>query len=246
MCIRDSLHIPHGIIFNSGRSTLSTDRKAIQFATSTFNSGKATPTVNMPDEAPCHISPMLAEQFGLETGDRVKVTGRATAESVELPVIVTDRVKGETIYASFHKTQAQIDGTQYINNATTPEERCPYCSQTSLKSSLVQLEKVEARKQPASGRRSGLIDTTHIDPKMDLPIWQGQDTPLYVAEIIEETHDVYTFRLQGDPLCRFVYWPGQFGSLVLNIDGKKVVRSYTISSTPTLSLIHISEPTRPY
>ena len=229
----EDLHIPHGIIFNSGRSTLSTDRKAIQFATSTFNSGKATPTVNMPDEAPCHISPMLAEKFGLETGDRVKVTGRVTAESVELPVIVTDRVKGETIYASFHKTQAQIDGTQYINNATTPEERCPYCSQTSLKSSLVQLEKVEARKQPASGRRSGLIDTTHIDPKMDLPIWQGQDTPLYVAEIIEETHDVYTFRLQGDPLCRFVYWPGQFGSLVLNIDGKKVVRSYTISSTPT-------------
>jgi len=56
---------------------------------------------------------------------------------------------------------------------------------------------------------------------------------LYVNEIIEETHDVYTFRLQGDPLCRFAFLPGQFCSLVLNIDGKKVVRSYTISSTPT-------------
>ena len=33
--------------------------------------------------------------------------------------------------------------------------------------------------------------------------------------------------------CRFAYWPGQFCSFVLDIDGKKVVRSYSISSTPT-------------
>jgi len=233
----NDLHIPHGIIFNSGRSSLSTDRKAIQFATSTFNSGKATPIVNMPDENPCHISPMLAERMGFKTGDRVKVTGRVTGKSVELPVIVTDRVKGETIYTSFHKSRAQIEGHQYINDVMSAEERCAYCAQTSVKSNVVQLERVEAREQPAakSGRHGPgfRLDTTLIDPKLDLPIWQGQGTALYVTEIIEETHDVYTFRLQGDPLCRFVYWPGQFCSLVLNIDGKKVVRSYTISSTPT-------------
>jgi ferredoxin-NADP reductase len=66
-----------------------------------------------------------------------------------------------------------------------------------------------------------------------LPIWSGQNTPLYVTDIIPQTHDVSTFRFQGDPLCRFVYKPGQFCSLVLNIQGKKVVRSYTISSSPT-------------
>jgi ferredoxin-NADP reductase len=77
------------------------------------------------------------------------------------------------------------------------------------------------------------LNTTLIDPKVDLPIWSGRDTPLYVTEIIQDTHNVYTFRLQGDPLCRFVYWPGQFCTLVLPIDGKRVVRSYSISSTPT-------------
>ena len=77
------------------------------------------------------------------------------------------------------------------------------------------------------------VDTTRVDPKVDLPIWTGRDTPLYVTEIIQDTHNVYTFRLQGDPLCRFVYYPGQFCTLVLNIDGKKVVRSYSISSSPT-------------
>jgi len=77
------------------------------------------------------------------------------------------------------------------------------------------------------------MDTTLINAKIDLPIWQGLDIPLYVTDIIQETHDVYTFRFQGNPMCRFVYWPGQFCTLVLNINGKKVLRSYTISSTPS-------------
>ncbi|MBW1894516.1 MAG: hybrid-cluster NAD(P)-dependent oxidoreductase [Deltaproteobacteria bacterium] len=77
------------------------------------------------------------------------------------------------------------------------------------------------------------MDTTLIDTKEDLPIWQGLDTPLYVTDIIQETNDVYTFRFQGDPLCRFVYRPGQFCTLALDINGKKVRRSYTISSTPS-------------
>lgn len=77
------------------------------------------------------------------------------------------------------------------------------------------------------------MDTTLIDTRVDLPIWQGLDTPLNVTDIIQETHDVYTFRFQGNPLCRFVYWPGQFCTLVLNINGKRVRRSYTISSTPS-------------
>jgi len=76
------------------------------------------------------------------------------------------------------------------------------------------------------------VDTTLIDPKTDVPQWQFQTMPLYVTDIVRETRDVYTFRFQGKPLCRFVYWPGQFCTLVLNIDGKKIVRSYTIASTP--------------
>src|SRR5690606_20729697 len=67
------LDIPEGIIFNSGRSSLSDDRQRIHFATSTFNSGKATPTVKMPDEHPLYISTTLAEKTGLETGDMARV-----------------------------------------------------------------------------------------------------------------------------------------------------------------------------
>ncbi|HEY8075683.1 MAG TPA: FAD-binding oxidoreductase [Labilithrix sp.] len=222
------LALPEGVILNSGRSTLSDDRERVAFATATFNSGKATPIVNMPEDNPLHVSPTLAAKHGLKSGDVARVTNRATGEAIELPVVVTDRVKGETLYVSFHKSRAQVDRGVYVNDLTSHEGRCPYSAQTNLKATAVTIERVSAR--ATASRR---VDTTHIDPKVDLPIWNGQDTSLHVTEIIRETHDVNTFRFQGDPLCRFVYWPGQFCSFVLNIDGKKVVRSYSISSTPT-------------
>lgn len=242
------LEIPSGVVLNSGRSTLSDERQAIAFAIGTFNSGKATPIVGMPDENPLFVSPALAQRHGIANGQRVRMTNPDTGGSAEFPAIVSDRVKGEMVYASFHKSRAQMDGRQYINDVTSHVGRCAYTSQTSVKATHVLIEPAAlappsraprsdaphrgaASERPMARRRR--IDTRAIDPRIDLPIWSGRDTPLYVTEIIRDTHDVYTFRLQGDPLCRFVYYPGQFCTLVLDIDGKKVVRSYSISSSPT-------------
>jgi ferredoxin-NADP reductase len=111
---------------------------------------------------------------------------------------------------------------------TSHTERCPYSAQTQVKATRVLIERVAA---PTAGVPP--VDTTWLDPEAELPVWQGQTTPMYVTDIVQETHDVYTFRFQGQPLCRFVYSPGQYCTLVLNIGGKKVVRSYTISSTPS-------------
>jgi ferredoxin-NADP reductase/anaerobic selenocysteine-containing dehydrogenase len=222
----DDLMLPEGILLNSGRSSLSDERERIAFATSTFNSGKATPVVGMPDEHPLFVSPSLAEKHGLRNGDKVRLTGRETGDSVELNATISDRVKGDNLYISFHKSRAQMERGLYINDLTPRRARCAYSGQTSMKATPVTLERVVAR--PGSKRR---IDTTRIDA--NLSIWNGQATPLYVTDIHQETHDVFTFRFQGDPLCRFVYAPGQFCSLVLTIDGKKVVRSYSISSSPT-------------
>ena len=251
------LGIPEGIIFNSGRSTLTDDRQRIHFATSTFNSGKATPVVKMPDEHPLFVSPALAKTTGLETGDVAKVTGTSSNCSITLPVVVSDRVKGNSIYVCFHRSKAQ-DGRQlFINDVTDHIGRCPYSAQTQLKVPLVTLERVAAltgaeapaaSPQLTAGQAAQVIaeaptvqkpdgprriDMTALDTEKNIPQWTGTDTPLYVTDVFQETHDVYTFRFQGDPLCRFVFKPGQFCSLVLDIDGKRVVRSYSISSAPT-------------
>lgn len=62
--------------------------------------------------------------------------------------------------------------------------------------------------------------------------WSGN---LRVCRIFDETPDVKTFRLaaENDVALPFTYYPGQFATLTIEIDGKKVKRSYTIASTPT-------------
>ena len=63
-------------------------------------------------------------------------------------------------------------------------------------------------------------------------IWSGQ---LKVASIVEETPDVRTFRFVAPDGGRlpFEHRPGQYLILSLQIDGKKVVRTYTIASPPS-------------
>lgn len=61
------------------------------------------------------------------------------------------------------------------------------------------------------------------------------------VQIIQETTDVKTFRFRAEPTRLFDYKPGQFVTLKLDIDGKPVNRSYSISSSP--SRPHILEVT---
>ncbi len=62
--------------------------------------------------------------------------------------------------------------------------------------------------------------------------WSGE---LVVARIFQETHDTRTFRFRmpdASPLP-FEHVAGQYINLKLTIDGRRVNRSYTISSAPT-------------
>lgn len=62
--------------------------------------------------------------------------------------------------------------------------------------------------------------------------WSGH---LEVIGIFDETAEVKTFRLAlpERKSLPFLYEPGQFCTLVLDIDGQQVKRSYTIASSPT-------------
>jgi glycine betaine catabolism B len=71
-----------------------------------------------------------------------------------------------------------------------------------------------------------------IDPN-SFTRWQKGDLKVRCAEIIDETHDVKTFRFVAEPGVLFSYKPGQFITLDLEINGEEVLRSYSISSTPS-------------
>ncbi len=63
--------------------------------------------------------------------------------------------------------------------------------------------------------------------------WSSGELTVRCLQVIDETHDVKTFRFVAEPPVLFSYQPGQFVTLDLAIEGKRVMRSYSISSTPS-------------
>lgn len=135
------LVIPHGTILNSGRSAVSSNPRDVAFATATFNSGKATPRDGMPDHNPLCVSPDRAAALDLRDGGLARVTSVETGAFLDLPVRVTDRIVGDSVYVSFHKSRAQVEDGVYVNHLTHHAGRCPYTSQTSFKVTRVTVEK---------------------------------------------------------------------------------------------------------
>jgi glycine betaine catabolism B len=81
------------------------------------------------------------------------------------------------------------------------------------------------------------IETPQID--IQLPTtsvhgqWTNQDIWCRCDRIIQETHDVKTFCFVAEAPIVFNYLPGQFVTLEVEINGKSVLRPYSISSTPS-------------
>jgi ring-1,2-phenylacetyl-CoA epoxidase subunit PaaE len=57
---------------------------------------------------------------------------------------------------------------------------------------------------------------------------------LKVKDVLRETDDAVTIQLKQPLFRKIKYEPGQFLTVVLNIDGKQVRRAYSMSSAPTL------------
>lgn len=64
--------------------------------------------------------------------------------------------------------------------------------------------------------------------------WSNGRHTLRCAKIIRETWDVLSFCFEAEQPTLFFFKPGQFVTLELEINGKQVMRSYTISSAPSL------------
>ncbi|MFN3986600.1 MAG: FAD-binding oxidoreductase [Rhodocyclaceae bacterium] len=64
--------------------------------------------------------------------------------------------------------------------------------------------------------------------------WVNGRHPMRCVKVIQETSDVRTFCLGSEQPMLFFFKPGQFVTLELEIEGQKVMRSYTISSSPSV------------
>jgi len=64
--------------------------------------------------------------------------------------------------------------------------------------------------------------------------WSNGRHLVRCVKVIQETHDVCTFTFGVSHPMLFFFKPGQFVTLELEIDGERVMRSYTISSSPSI------------
>ena len=76
------------------------------------------------------------------------------------------------------------------------------------------------------------MPVAYFDPAR-LERWTDGELTVKCINIIEETADAKTFKFVAEPPVLFSYQPGQFVTLDLEIDGKQIARSYSISSTPS-------------
>jgi anaerobic selenocysteine-containing dehydrogenase len=104
----------------------------------------------------------LAEQLGLRRGDRAKVTNCETGQSLVLPVVPTDRVKGKAVWVNFHKSKAEIEHGRYLNTLTSHTGRCPYSSQTNMKLTQVAIERVEEVRVSKPQAPQGRVLFAHV------------------------------------------------------------------------------------
>ena len=67
----------------------------------------------------------------------------------------------------------------------------------------------------------------------DLQPWHGDLSPLECIQIDEVTADVKSFSFRSVEPAYFDFYPGQHITLILDIFGEEICRTYTIASSPT-------------
>ncbi|NMF59630.1 FHA domain-containing protein [Pseudanabaena yagii] len=95
--------------------------------------------------------------------------------------------------------------------------------------------KVVANEQPpkvVAIEPSQYMPLASLDPNQ-IERWTKGSLDLQCVNVIAETADVKTFSFVTNPPSLFTYKPGQFITLELEINGVEVLRSYSISSTPS-------------
>jgi ferredoxin-NADP reductase len=78
------------------------------------------------------------------------------------------------------------------------------------------------------------FNTSDFMNPMVTQTWLNGRHEVRCVKVIAETHDVITFTFGMSEPVLFFFKPGQFVTLELEIDGERLMRSYTIASSPSI------------
>ncbi|MUG91086.1 FHA domain-containing protein [Scytonema sp. UIC 10036] len=124
-----------------------------------------------------------------------------------------------------------VEATSSNGHHLTQTEEVQTQPSTQKKSANITIsvphQQVESTRHPSEYMPVALV------PPDQMSRWMKGDVMVRCVAVIDETHDVKTFRFAAEASLLFTYQPGQFITLNLEINGKPVKRSYSISSTPS-------------
>ncbi len=172
--------------------------------------------------------------------------GRAPNSSVVLDSPEISRLHGEVSYrdsAYYYRDPGSAGGSWLNEKAIFAKQECELTVGSELTIGHFTLTVVQIGDTDACTVVYMPPAAKPLTPEQYMPVsaidpnsftrWQKGDLKVHCAEIIDETHDVKTFRFMAEPDLLFSYKPGQFLTLNLEINGEEVLRSYSISSTPS-------------
>ncbi|WP_416674775.1 2Fe-2S iron-sulfur cluster-binding protein [Egbenema bharatensis] len=144
------------------------------------------------------------------------------------------RVHGQIIYSdeTYHFIDVGSTAGSLLNGEVVPANQ----KQALHAGDLLQLGETFLYVEELSPPEPiSLISQSDSIAETPLPVnqWTAGDLTVRCCRIIEETPDVKTFCFAAEPAILFNYKPGQFVNLEVEIDGKPVIRSYSISSSPS-------------
>lgn len=77
-------------------------------------------------------------------------------------------------------------------------------------------------------------ENTRFSHELNTRVWTNGRHRVRCVRIIQETADVKTFCFNAEQAIMFFFKPGQFVTLELTLDHETIMRSYTISSSPSV------------
>lgn len=165
------------------------------------------------------------------TGQLEWLIGRNQSCDLVLTSPEVSRVHGRVVYseeAYYYVDVGSTSGSLLNSAPVTANQRYLLRLGDLLQLGEILLYVEELSPPAVTAPRSSLTE-----PQVPEQYWAGEDIVCQCRRIIQETPDVKTFSFVADPPVLFKFKPGQFVNLETEIDGQRVVRCYSISSSPT-------------
>jgi glycine betaine catabolism B len=160
------------------------------------------------------------------------LVGRKNTCDLVLSCPEVSRVHGRIIYsdARYHFVDVGSTSGSMLNGEVVPinqQRQLGLGDLLQLGKTLLYVEEVAPPIEAPQAEHSTYVGVASESA------WTKGDLSCRCCRIVDETHDVKTFYFMAESPSLFAYQPGQFVNLAVMIEGQRVIRPYSISSSPT-------------